>query len=255
MMKVDNLSMRMAEFVFNSPLNKVDEIRLTRIFDGPIIGVAAASDPLFTELKKPDVIGPAHCLPQDWLNDAKAVISYFLPFSKEIREANYDLGLPANEWVYGRIEGELLNNAVRNFIVDLIMQKEGIAVAPALHPSFSIVEKKSNWSERHVAFIAGLGTFGLSKSLITKKGCAGRYGSVILNLPMEPSSRDYSSIYEYCNMCGECINRCPSQAITMEGKKVLICSNYLDTVVKPKFSPRYGCGKCQTAVPCEYSIP
>ncbi|MEW5897918.1 MAG: hypothetical protein AB1652_01925 [Bacillota bacterium] len=30
----------------------------------------------------------------------------FLPFSIEIRRANYQPGLPAREWVYGRIEGE-----------------------------------------------------------------------------------------------------------------------------------------------------
>lgn len=28
----------------------------------------------------------------------------------------------------------------------------------------------SNWSERHAAYVCGLGTFGLSKGLITDKG-------------------------------------------------------------------------------------
>jgi hypothetical protein len=45
----------------------------------------------------------------------------------------------------------------------------------------------SNWSERHSAYIAGLGTFCLSYSLISEKGCAGRYGTVVTDLDLEPS--------------------------------------------------------------------
>ena len=36
----------------------------------------------------------------------------------------------------------------------------------------------SNWSERHVAYVCGLGTFGC-QGLITSKGLAGRFGSII----------------------------------------------------------------------------
>lgn len=84
-----------------------------------------------------------------------------------------------------------------------------------------MVNKLSNWSERHIAFVAGLGTFGLSKSLITKRGCAGRYGSVITSLPFKSIRREYDGVYDYCSMCGECIARCPSGAITKEGKTFL----------------------------------
>jgi len=45
-------------------------------------------------------------------------------------------------------------------------------MAPALDKRFVITDLQSNWSERHVAFIAGLGTFGLSRSLITPLGTA-----------------------------------------------------------------------------------
>ena len=36
----------------------------------------------------------------------------------------------------------------------------------------------SDWSERHAAYAAGLGTFGLTRALITEKGIAGRFGSL-----------------------------------------------------------------------------
>ena len=242
-------------FVDNSQLNTVNEIGLNRIFDCPIIGVADAKDPMFVQLQNPDVIGPHHLLPNDWLNNAKSVISYFLPFTNEVRQANSEQGLPAIEWVYARIEGEVFNNALRNYIVDIVKQNGSNANAPAVDSRFSVVDRRSNWSERHIAYIAGLGTFGLSKALITKKGCAGRFGSVVMDVQIPPTPRDYNGIYDYCTMCGECIRRCPSNAITQQGKNNSTCSNYIDKEILPRFAPRYGCGKCQTAVPCEFSLP
>ena len=105
-----------------------------------------------------------------------------------------------------------------------------------------------------MAFIAGLGTLSLNRSLITERGSAGRLGSVVTDLPLKPTPRYYKEIEENCTHCGACIHRCPPQAIDETGKNHAICSNYLDGVLK-QFSPRYGCGKCQTAVPCEERIP
>ncbi|MEW6623903.1 MAG: epoxyqueuosine reductase [Bacillota bacterium] len=254
-MELGYLERQIEEYVKSSPLNEVKEINLGGIFDAPLIGIADSRDPLFDNLKNIEVIGPHHLTPNDWLNEAKSVISYFLPFSETIRKANRDDGLPAREWVYGRIEGEALNTQLRKFVVSLINDVGGAALAPVLDQRFSVVDRRSNWSERHVAYIAGLGTFGLSKSFITQKGCAGRIGSIVTNLRLTPTSREYSSIYDYCTMCGECIARCSSEAITMEGKHIPTCANYINNQVLPLFTPRYGCGKCQTAVPCEYERP
>ncbi len=113
----------------------------------------------------------------------------------------------------------------------------------------------SNWSERHVAFICGLGIFGLSKGLITEKGIAGRFGSIVTNLYLNPVSRKYKHILEFCQNCGKCKNRCPVHAISLEkGKNHLICSEFLNRI-KEKYKPRHGCGKCQVNVPCEDKMP
>lgn len=37
----------------------------------------------------------------------------------------------------------------------------------------------SNWSERHAAYVAGLGTFSLNDALITVNGIAHRVGSIL----------------------------------------------------------------------------
>ena len=245
----------LGSFLDDSPLNRIEEIGINRIFDEPLVGIADAKDSLFIKLKEPEVIGPNHLLPLEWLSEAESVISYFLPFSKPMRKANYSPGLPATEWVYGRIEGEICNEGLRKHLVSEFLCQGYSALAPALDSRLAQVKKRSNWSERHVAFIAGLGTFGLSKLLISAKGCAGRYGSIIVSQKLQPTPRSYQDVYEYCTKCWQCIERCPSGAIKKEGKDITICSKYGDTVIKPRFAPRYGCGKCQTTVPCEAGIP
>ena len=245
---------QMNEFCRNSPLNFVPELQNMRIFDEPLVGVARAEDPLFLKLKEPDVVGTHHLLPTEWLEGSSAVISYFLPFTKEVRVANRQPGDPSIEWLFGRIEGQTFNNALSRMVADRLAVAGFQAVVPAQEPRFSIINRRSNWSERHVAFVAGLGTVSLNCSIITKKGSAGRLGSVITNLQTAATPRYYEEVDENCTHCGLCIRRCPPQAIDETGKDHNICDAYLETM-KVRYQPRYGCGKCQTAVPCEAMIP
>jgi len=256
-MKIQYFQEQINLFIDDNPLNRVSsgDVKLERIFDYPLVRVAKVSDLLFVKLKDPEVIGKYHLLPSEWLPGARSVISYFLPFSKKIRVANRVPNWPAPEWLFGRIEGEEFNNSIRQHVVNIITEAGGKAIAPLLDSRYKEINMHSNWSERHAAFIAGLGTFSLSKSLITVKGCAGRYGSIITDLEIASSKRPYTDLEEYCTKCGECIKRCPVKAISSTGKNLEICSLYLDKIIIPRFNPRYGCGKCQTAVPCESTIP
>ncbi len=253
-MLINTLEEKLAEFTLNNDQNYVNEVNKLQIFDQPLVSVAAASDPLWLEMKEPKVIGSHHLTPIEWLSEAKSVISYFLPFTEDIRRSNRIGGLPSKEWLYGRCEGEIFNNTLRRLIIQLIEEIGGKALAPALDKRFTVNKYSSNWSERHVAFIAGLGTFSMSRSLITRLGTAGRFGSVIVDLEFKPKPRLYKEFDEYCDKCGTCIDRCPPQAITENGKDKESCSNYLNKMFELN-KPRYGCGKCQTAVPCEYKNP
>lgn len=238
----------------NSPENVLLDLDMIQIYDKPLTGVASASDPLWEKLKEPQVVGPHHLSPAEWLMGAKSVISYFLPFTEDVRASNRSKGLPSKEWLYGRYDGEMFNNALRSFLVDEIGASGIKAVAPALDKRIENINRVSNWSERHAAFIAGLGTFSLNDSLITPSGAAGRLGSVIVDFELETTPRLYKEIDEYCNHCGECISRCPPGAITENGKDNEACSKFLDKMLKLN-EPRYGCGKCQTGVQCEYKNP
>jgi epoxyqueuosine reductase len=255
-MLLTDLTRAAAEFTRESQLNYVADLGGLQIFEAPLIAAATANanDPLFTTLKDPAAVGSHHLLPAEWLPSARTVIAYFLPFTPAVRQANRGQGDPATEWLYGRIEGQVFNNALSRFLADKLAAAGYAAAIPAQDARFAVSSRRSNWSERHVAFIAGLGTLSLNCSIITAKGAAGRLGSVITDLALEPTTRAYSDKYEYCSHCGACIRRCPPQAIDEAGKSHPVCSDYLDSILA-RFKPRYGCGKCQTGVPCEDRIP
>ncbi len=250
---------KIAELVATDPRNALPENPDVRIYDAPLLGVAAADDGCFIEFQKPEIVGAHFMLPEGWLPGAKSVISYFLPFTKEIRKSNRGPGMPSAEWIAARIDGETFNGVVRAYLVELIRALGAQAVSPGLDPRHKVEDRVSNWSERHVAYAAGLGTFGLHRALITQKGSAGRFGSVITTLPLAPTRRAYTSYYEYClyltrGTCGACMKRCPPHAITRAGKDHSVCNDYLAEIL-PQYAPRSACAKCNCGVPCEERIP
>lgn len=236
-----------------------------KIFDAPILAFGAAEDENFKLLKEPGVIGDHYKLPTDWLPTAKTVISFFFPFTEEVVVSNRKNNQwPSEGWLHGRIEGQKFLNKFAEFLKNELISEGYDSIVPVLDKRFwtttvnvSDPSKSftSNWSERHAGFVCGLGTFGLSKGLITKKGIAGRLVSIVTELYLEPDVREYKEIYEYCTMCGACVKKCPVEAISLEnGKDHKTCSDFVDTT-QEKFNPRYGCGKCQVSVPCERRIP
>jgi epoxyqueuosine reductase len=264
-----------ADFVLNSKDNYItkeiaisDNVVGMKIFEAPIFAFGDADDEYFEVLKKPSSIGEHFRGPKDWLLKSKTVISFFLPFSEEVKKGNRrDMLWPSEEWLHGRIEGQALLNKLCIYLNSELVNAGYNSKVPSLDDMFWAktgfnknsanpeVSFTSNWSERHVAFVCGLGTFGLSKGLITSKGIAGRFGSIITELYLKPDTRKYENIYEHCSMCGACVKNCPVNAISIEnGKNHSICSEFLDKTAE-KYKPRYGCGKCQIGVPCESRIP
>ena len=240
---------------------------ITRAFDAPLIGIAAADDPLFEQLKAPQAVGAHYLAPCQWLEGAKSVVSIFVPYSSDVKKANSCLPKDkiAPEYVYAKDVVVPYINALVEMLVSAVKAQGYSVVVPScesermknavITSDGSRLKYTSGWSERHAAFVCGLGSFGISGALITPKGGAGRFISLVTDMPLNADERPYSHIYEYCTLCGACAVKCPAEAITVENKKDKAkCSAFVNTT-KEKFAPLYGCAKCQCGVPCANGKP
>ncbi len=177
---------------------------------------------------------------------------------------------PSERWARSRVFGQSRNRALHRALVAALAGQGHPAVAPALLPQYGESDSQtqgraSNWSERHVAYTSGLGTFSLCGGLITTLGQAVRLGSVIVQARIPPTPRPYAGAFDYClyfsgGGCTACVDRCPVGAVTEEGRDKTACAHHLE-VSTAEFVEReygfkgYGCGLCQTGVPCESAIP
>ena len=201
-------------------------------FGKPLVGFADAMSPEIQNLTS--VVSPDHLLPQDVMPEASIIISYFVPFTPELAAANNSAepGIAAAQWARAYEELNALFTELNRRLVDLLPTLNsdpsgsshsfrGAVVESATH--FDTTKLISNWSHRHIAFAAGLGTFGMNNMLITPKGCCGRYNSVITNIPLSvihagsPMKEELCS-YKRDGSCHVCIDICPTGALAVSGK-------------------------------------
>jgi epoxyqueuosine reductase QueG len=223
------------------------------IYREPLIGYANANDPIFKQLKK--AVGPEHLLPQDLLAGAQSVLAFFLPFKKEVIVNNRNCTLASREWaeVYIRTN-RLIDQIIINLKVYLAKQGVCLESQPPTY-FFDPVKLIAAWSHKHVAYACGLGTFGRNHLLITPKGCGGRFGTAVLNIPLEPSHRPEA--ISYCNSqingCNYCQVICPVNALASIDFERKLCYQQcqLNDRSYEDLESCEVCGKCATG-PCAY---
>ena len=272
------------KFVATSPAARLAFMNDFLMYDEPLVKFADANDRIFSIFK--EVIGPEHYTPREAvalalgkpaeeIPDRLSVISWILPITEETRKSNWlEKERPSRLWSHTRWYGENTNVALKKYLTELLTGKGYIAIAPEAQPFFKMLSNSkgpySNWSERHIAFAAGQGTFGLSDGFITERGVAHRCGSVVTSLQLPASPRSATGPYSNCRAfagvkCKSCINRCPAQAITEQGHDKIKCQQYQRSLgynvaafVKDGYNNEAsvaGCGLCQTKVPCEAANP
>ena len=216
----------------------------------PLIGYASASDPIFDEMKK--IIGTHHLHPQEIFPEAKTVVSFFLPFEKELVKLNWRSEKPVKEWIQAKGETDCLIGEI-NEKLKAELVKEGIkAVVPGIVFDYKSKGFDVVWSHKSAAYAAGLGTFGVHQMLITKTGCAGRFGTILISAEIPPIPRPTEEFcrYKKGEKCLVCVDRCPAGAITIKGLDKEKCFRLLQENAET-FSAlnQPACGKCATG-PC-----
>ncbi|NHI92957.1 MAG: epoxyqueuosine reductase [Candidatus Lokiarchaeota archaeon] len=268
-------------FLTNDESNKMTKVDNSLMFDPEVlVGFVSGNDEIFDEYKK--IIGKFHLTPREVFNwyceknditpsyDDLTVVVYILPINQNTKKENFEFSqeMPSERWANTRLFGEKSNELLQRFLVSELESAGIPAVAPITENSlFQMLPKygdgvwASTWSHRHMAFAAGLGSFGLSDGFINEKGIAMRCGSIVVNykLPSDAHKRPKDPYY-YCTKCGKCVERCPARAISLEkGHNKEKCAQHVFSsvpFVKKYFKINiYSCGLCQVGVPCENGIP
>lgn len=266
------------DFVCDSPENSLQNQANEKAWGDPLVGFSRGDDPLYEKYK--EVVGHFHWTPWEVFTNTfpgtpvepkeLTVISYVLPQTEATKTDNREQTFyPAERWARSRMFGEKFNSKLRKQLADALTGAGHMAIAPVLSPQWKSRDSEqyvfaSTWSERHAAYAGGLGTFGLCDGLITPVGKAMRTGSVVARIQIPPTPMPYEDHHAYClffthGICGKCITRCPVGAVTEAGHDKRRCSRHLSTTsdfVRSTFGfDGYGCGLCQTGVPCESKIP
>ena len=289
----EELRLFLKEFFASSELNHLHEnYGGGRIFSDPLIGVASGDDPIYQKYK--EVVGPEHYTPLEfWLAEGKEslpasklrIISIAFPFVDKIREESKNiidlkrLKLPAEIYSVGRNYANAFKQETCRQVIKFLENKGYNGIAGLISKNFTILTKGtfySNWSERHSAFAAGLGTFSLHEALITEVGCNVRFGSIVTDAPLEITPRKSDDPYANClffskGTCKKCVENCPAGAISEKGHDKNDCYFYgrkierkvnlrIGSILKPHYrfinvewreqAPPVGCAFCQFGVPC-----
>jgi len=278
------------EYVARNPENILPRYHNEPIADPPLVGFADGHDPIFQEFKAGTVIGEFHFTPEEAFSaylkrqhknsetenpSILNVISIAFTSTPKTRLSNHrESVMSSPRWQYAFGRGMMLMQNTLKYLVSLLESLGHQAVAPMnTFPPFFLWQvfggPTSDWSEKHIAYAAGLGTFGLNSGLITPRGAALHCGSVITDLAITPTPRTYENYLANClyyrnGACQLCVKRCPSGALSKHGYDSVKCFFYHE-VELPKICRDIGreikegehpvCSLCQTKVPCENGIP
>lgn len=254
----DQLLVRLRVEIRSLMVGWVGEKQSEDYWRSPLLAVASASDPLFSELRR--VVDPEHAMPEELLPGARSVLVFFLPFQELLGEENDRFGFhAARSWAEAYVVTNRIIQAVNSHLNSLLEQAGyRSTITPATH-NFDEKKLVSRWSHKHLAYIAGLGTFGHHHQLITASGCCGRLGSIVTEMPLPATPRPSA---QWCltkagRQCYACVAKCPCGALSEDDFNRRRCyGQCLANDAYYKDLPLVDvCGKCGCAVPCSYGIP
>lgn len=161
------------------------------------------SDPLVSATVPPER------RPRAIMPDAGSVVVFGIPVSRTVLET-----APS---IYYRSHYDTLN-----IMLDQMSQRVAMELEPEYRSVFVPrdgylgvshgVEMRSFFSHKHAAYLAGLGTFGVNSTILTKDyGPRMRFVSVLTEAPLPDSGGPMGE--ELCTECGLCRKHCPASAI------------------------------------------
>jgi epoxyqueuosine reductase QueG len=270
-------------------------------FERPFAGAQLADHPVFERLTQvvPGHLTPAEVFSRTFGELARgtlSVLSAVFPVNRQtVRDNAAQKEYPAPTWMLTRQPGHdaVIDEAGRFLEVHLNASRCIGTVYVCGAPFFAEVKNAhghpvTNWSERHVAYACGLGTFSLTRGLITGRGVAHRLVSWVVEAEVDRYGCVSDDPFAHClhlacsapplwgaprgekragpqgdrttwnlagKKCGACIARCPGGAITETGHSLDKCIAYRRHIRAKYGDNAKGCALCMTGVPCTSKNP
>lgn len=235
----------------------VEQLDRPALYRKPLVAFSSAHDPRYEQLK--DIVGPWMRTPAEFLANAESVISYFVPFTRNVdadpRGEDHGPALWGEAYVVINDDFDRINARICEYL-----EGEGhdALPVPATH-TYDEATMQSAWSHRSAAAISNLGYFSANRMLVTEKGSGGRYCTVFTSASL-PSRREPPKNrcpYLRNGKCGKCFEACPVGALRPDGLDLFACQ----AVTKRNMSSIEGrtgmkgsdvCGKCISVCPLAY---
>lgn len=235
----------------------VEDLHRGDLFRIPLVAFSDAEDTRYAELKQ--IVGPWVRTPKEFLPNARSVVSYFVPFTREVAAAPpHD---PQNTALWGESYAVIndyfgtINDSLCKFLESKGHEAQAV---PATH-TYNEADMRSAWSHRSAAAIAGLGYFSANRMLVTAKGSAGRYCTVFTSadLPRRKEAPKNRCPYLRNESCGRCFEACPVGALKPDGLDLFACQaeTRRNEKLHIELANLHGadtCGKCIAACPLSY---
>lgn len=222
----------------------------------PLVAYADAADPMFKILK--EVAAPDHLEPTDINPEGRSVITYFLPFEDWIIASNTGGTECSSEWATAYVETNKLIAEINDRLIKYLGEAGWRTEKLPKELNMNYETLTSVWSNRHVSYIAGLGTFGINNMLITENGCCGRLGNVVTSMELESTKRPDSEycLYKLDGSCEVCVDNCMVNALGEEFDR-FGCNEVLKVNAERfiDLGQAQCCGKCLTGLPCSTINP
>ena len=260
------MNLELSEFIVKAFFSFKAQNSVEEMWKPPIMAAVSADHPRIPSLKQ--AVSSDHLLPEELLTEAKSIVVFFVPFDKRIIDSNLKGESASKEWA----QAYVLTKELTGFICEqagIFLNMHGFraaAITPA--QNFDEVNLTSVWSQRHIAWIAGLGSLGINNMLITPAGCCGRVGSFVtdadcqqLGIPAMVSGNNpppEKCLNKINGSCGVCVKKCFAGAYKKDGsfdrhKCYEVCLKNAE--LYKDIGHVDACGKCLVGLPCSEREP
>ncbi len=239
--------------LINSELDKINRYDL---FRSALVSISDPFNPLYLQLKS--LIGPFHKNPDEIFPEVKSIISYFIPFTKEVTVSPISSPNIAHKWAESYIllnsAFDIINNSLYDYFKSLNYESMGIAGTHTYDPK----NLQSMWSHRSAAVISGLGDFGANRLVITDKGSSGRFCTFLTSAKIEPTNTTTKTycLYKKNGSCLICLDKCPVSALKQDTFDRFNCHDNVLIKNAKLMNDTIGfadaCGKCISSCPYAY---